>query len=342
MPEAFPPPEAEPHLADPARPGGDLFSSRAWLATTVAAALPAGSRAVWAAAEGVGLALRRTGRRLESLTTPYSQAWAPLLAAGADPHAAGRALGALWRGAPPGLLEVMDPAAPGLAPFLEGLAEAGLAVRRFAHVGQWHEPLPPRLGYAGYLAARPAALRNTLRRKAIRAQDARLALEAAPGPGLEAAIRDFEAVRARSWKPAEPFPGFDAALMRALAPAGLVRLGVLHLGGAPAAAQYWVLDHAGEDGRRRALVPKLFHDEAQTRASPGTLLTAMMIERLIEEDGVGELDFGRGDDPYKAMWVSRRRQRIGALIADPRHPLGLAALARHAAGRLRARLRGRA
>jgi hypothetical protein len=67
-----------------------------------------------------------------------------------------------------------------------------------------------------------------------------------------------------------------------------------------------------------------------------------MIERLIEEDGVRELDFGRGDDGYKGLWVSRRRQRIGVLVADPRHPAGLLALARHGAGRLRARLRGAA
>ena len=50
---------------------------------------------------------------------------------------------------------------------------------------------------------------------------------AAPGPALEAAIAAYEAVRAASWKPHEPFPNFDAQLMRALAAAGALRLGVL-------------------------------------------------------------------------------------------------------------------
>jgi CelD/BcsL family acetyltransferase involved in cellulose biosynthesis len=65
-----------------------------------------------------------------------------------------------------------------------------------------------------------------------------------------------------------------------------------------------------------------------------------MIDSLIAEGGVRELDFGRGDDDYKQLWVGTRRQRIGVLVVDPRHPAGLASLARHAAGRLRARLRG--
>ena len=38
------------------------------------------------------------------------------------------------------------------------------------------------------------------------------------------------------------------------------------------------------------------------RYSPGTVLTAMMLRRLIEEEGVSEIDFGRGDDDYKRGW----------------------------------------
>lgn len=126
--------------------------------------------------------------------------------------------------------------------------------------------------------------------------------------------------------------------MRAAAGLGQLRLGVLRriACGSPIAAQYWILDHGG----RRALLPKLFHDEAAREESPGTVLTAHMIRHLIETDGVRALDFRRGDDPYKRLWVAERRQRIGVVLADPRHPAGALAILRHHAGRARRRLLG--
>jgi CelD/BcsL family acetyltransferase involved in cellulose biosynthesis len=60
-----------------------------------------------------------------------------------------------------------------------------------------------------------------------------------------------------------------------------------------------------------------------------------MVQRLLEADRVEELDFGRGDDDYKRLWVSMRRQRIGVILADPMHPTGLVALARHVVSGLR-------
>lgn len=332
---AFPPPDADAVLPAPGQ--GDFFVSRTWYACVAAHALPPGARAEAAAAHGLWLALRREGARLASLTVPYSQSWAPLAAPGADWRAAGRALAALWRGRPPGMLDTMDPATPGLEAFLEGLREGGLRVLRHDHVGSWHQAWPAGLDWEGYLAERPARLRNTIRRRLERAAGTlRAEILAAPGPALEAGIAAFEAVRARSWKPAEPFPAFDAALMRAAAALGQLRLGVLRRAGcgSPVAAQYWILDHGG----RRALLPKLFHDEGAREASPGTVLTAHMIRHLIEADGVRALDFGRGDDPYKRLWVAERRQRIGVVLADPRHPAGALAILRHHAGRARRRL----
>ncbi len=316
-----------PPAPDP--PAGDLFASRLWFATTAAHALPAGAAAEAAEAHGLWLALRRDGRRLSSLTTQYSQSWAPVEAGGADWHAAGRALAPLWRGRPPGRLEMLEMAQPGMDGFLAGLRDGGIVSKRYGITTQWHHQLPPELGWDAYLATRPSSLRNTIRRKSGRAGECTLVT--APGPALEAAIGDFHAVRAASWKPDEPFPDFDAALMRAIAPLGALRLGVLHQGGRPLAAQYWLLDRGGT----RALVPKLFHVEEARAASPGTVLTAFMLRHLLEVDLVREIDFGRGDDAYKRLWAEQSRPRGGVLLADPRHPAGLLALARHAAGRLR-------
>ena len=80
------------------------------------------------------------------------------------------------------------------------------------------------------------------------------------------------------------------------------------------------------------------HDEQRKALSPGTVLTALMIRRLLDEERVRELDFGRGDDGYKAGWAARRRQRTGIVLADPFRPAGLLAALRHGAGRVRQRL----
>ena len=65
-----------------------------------------------------------------------------------------------------------------------------------------------------------------------------------------------------------------------------------------------------------------------------------MLRRLIDVEGVTEIDFGRGDDEYKRGWATQRRQRIGLVLANPWRARGLAFLGRHAMGRARAALRG--
>jgi hypothetical protein len=338
-PKLQPFPRGGPDAACFAAPGsGDVFATRLWYDTVLGGALPAGARPVLATAGPVALPLLQQGRRLSSLTTPYTLLWRPLVAPGADAaslHAAGRALGTLLRLRPPTRLEAMAPD-PALDPLLDGLRAAGLHIQRYAHFGNWHEALPAGTGWAAYLEARPPALRTTIRRKLARA-GRELAFEtlAAPGPALDAGIAAYETVRAGSWKPHEPFPDFDAALMRAAAGAGLLRLGVLRRDGAPVAAQYWLVDGG------RAFLLKLAHLESERAASPGTALTALMIRDVLDRDGATELDFGRGDDAYKRLWVTERRQRIGVMLTDPRHPLGLVELARQAAGALRRRLRRR-
>ncbi len=319
--------------------GGDPCAGRAWLTAAIAHALPPDAEAaLMVAGDAVLLPLLRQGRRLGNLTTPYSLVWRPLPAPGTGAAAlaeAGRDLGRALRGRPPALLEALDAGDAPTAALIGGLRAAGLAALRFDHFGNWYETLPPETDWGGYLAARPAALRNTIRRRLARAAGRfAFSLLAAPGPALEAGIDAFAAVRAASWKPDEPFPEFDAALMRATAATGELRLGLLHApDGAAVAAQYWLVS-AGS-----AILPKLFHAEAARAESPGTVLTAMMIRHLLEVDQVRSLDFGRGDDSYKRGWVAARRQRIGVLVADPRYPAGLAAVLRHAVGRLRARLR---
>jgi hypothetical protein len=312
--------------------GADFFSSRLWFDLVLAHALPPATIPLAARSapdDAALLLLRRDGRALCSLTTPYSLAWRPLFAPAADLTArqlAGHNLARALRFASPARLELLDPREPDLEPLCAGLAAGGIRALAYDHVGNWHEVLPPCTGWDAYLAARPPALRTTVGRKLKRAaRDMRFEQIAAPGPALEAGIAAYESVRAMSWKPHEPFPAFDAALLRAAAGAGVLRLGVLRQAAdcKPVAAQYWIIDCGGQ----RATVLKLAHAENARAASPGTVLTAMMIRHLLGT-GVQELDFGRGDDDYKQLWVGTRRQRIGLILADPLHPAGLLAIAR--------------
>jgi len=321
------------HLPSPAR---DALGGRAWYDATLAAGMPEGAEAVLAlgAGDAVLVPLMRLGGRLHSLTTPYTLGWRPLPAGRGDAEtmrAAGRDLGRLLRGSAPAVLDSLAAEEPHLDSFVAGLRSAGLVPLRFDHFGNWHEPVTPEDGWDGYLSDRASALQSTIRRKTPRClKRMRFEWIVEPGPRLEAGIAAYEAVRARSWKPFEPSPRFDGTLMRAMAAEGTLRLGVLRLrdGGTPVAAQYWAVSGG------RAVVLKLAHDEAQRDLSPGTVLTALMMADILDGDGtVHEVDFGRGDDPYKRLWAGQRRQRLGLLIADPRHPAGLLAIARQSAGR---------
>ncbi|MBM3492639.1 MAG: GNAT family N-acetyltransferase [Alphaproteobacteria bacterium] len=146
------------------------------------------------------------------------------------------------------------------------------------------------------------------------------------GPGAEpaTALAAYQQVYAASWKEAEPYPAFIPTLIQRLAEDGSLRLGLLSLDGQPAAAQIWLL--AGG----RATIFKLAYDEAQSRWSVGSLLTAWMFRQVLEHEPVAEIDFGRHDDPYKRDWLPERREHWG-LIAYRRDRLGgLAIGLRHA------------
>ena len=265
------------------------------------------------------------------MTTPYTLQWQPLLRTDLDeaPLAAvGQALGRVWRGWPTTRLDAVDADAVWLRPMLRGLRRAGVRPLRFDHFGNWHLPVAG-LGWGQYLAGRPGALRSAVARRSRRLMPAaKFTLVSGPD-GLEAGLADYVRIYAASWKEPEPFPAFNPTLMRAAAHAGSLRLGLLYLNSAPVAAQFWLL-HGGWAG-----VQKLAHDEFYRALAPGTVLTGLMVRHLLETDGAQDLDFGRGDDPYKQQWTGERRQRVGVLLAAPWRVAGALQIARHVAGQLR-------
>lgn len=326
----------EPSIARFADPARDLFASHLWFDTLARAATPHGVAAgcvvigdhtalvpVWCVGSGGGLVVQA------GQSSPYSLEFAPIIAG--DPFRAGRGFAGLARRRGVVRLDALDERNPAIAPFLAGCRAGGLQAQRFAHFGDWSAPVETD-DFDRWLATRPGSLRSTITRKLKRARTtARFHLFGADD--LEVGIAAFEQVYAKSWKQPEPFPLFNITCMRALAGAGLLRLAVLAGPSGPIAAQYWAVSGG------RAMLLKLAHDEAYAALSPGTVLTAQMLDAILARDRPSLLDFGRGDDAYKRLWVDQRHERYGVMLINPRHPRGLAAMATAAAGAVRRRLR---
>ncbi len=274
--------------------------------------------------------------RLLSLSNYYSTEYGPLYAAG-EQHLA-EAFGVIARQIRAGRwaalrLAGLDPEDAAFAPLAEAFAKDGFAVYRYFDSGTWYENTTG-LDFARYVEARPAALRNTWRRKSqkINAEHKTEFVFHDDASRIEDAVEDYQRVYRTSWKGAEPYAEFMPQLIRAAAQVGALRLGVLKADGEAAAAQCWIL------WRGRATIYKLAHDARFNEHSPGTLLTMAMMERVLERDRPREVDFGRGDDGYKKLWLGQRRERWGLVIANRQTLGGLVVSGRESAARMVKRL----
>jgi CelD/BcsL family acetyltransferase involved in cellulose biosynthesis len=316
-----------------------LFTTLPWWNVVLAHAIPACAETIFVAIRSRGhivavVPMLRAGGQLSSLTTPYSCVYRPLIASGLNQATRIAAMSAFARFCRPAGIIRLD-ALPvewdGLAALEIGARDAGLVPLNFDHFGNWYENVAG-VSWSGYLLRRPGALRETIRRRLQRAEKlggARFDMLTHPGQ-MDLAAEVFECVYRRSWKDAEPYPDFNVALMRAVAEHGWLRLGIWSIETEPVAVQLWVV-HAGQ-----AILLKLAHDEAFKAHSPGTVLTALMIRHLLDNEYIAQLDLGRGDDPYKKGWAVERRRRIGLLLINPWRPAGLIALLRHASGKIAA------
>jgi CelD/BcsL family acetyltransferase involved in cellulose biosynthesis len=278
------------------------------------------------------------GREVSALSNFYTAIYAPALAPELEPgdllpltralrSGAGRA--AAYRFSP------MDPQSREFDLLRRALRMAGLSDHTYFAFGNWYEPV--RQTWAGYLKDRSGQVRSTIKRnsKKFAAEGGRLEI-VRDGDALEAGLAAYQAVYAQSWKVPEPYPDFVPGLIRLCARRGWLRLGVAWLGDKPVAAQIWIVANG------RADIYKLAYDEAYKALAPGTLLTALLMEQAIDVDRVREIDYLIGDDPYKAAWMSQRRERHGLVAYDPTTPRGLIGLARQAIGEGWRRLRPKA
>lgn len=260
--------------------------------------------------EALALPLMREGERLVPLANWYSFTWAPLATPGADMPAL---LGAVARDLAGQARRIV------LSPLAGENGNAGRLEQAFRSAG-WrvekhicdtnHVLRPAGRSYADYLASRPGPVRTTLTRKAKKLDVTILtAFDAA-------AWADYEAVYRASWKPEEGKPAMLRRFAEQEGAAGRLRLAIARHGGHPVAVQFWSVEGG------TAYIHKLAHIENAEPLSAGTVLTAALMQHVIDTDRVDLVDFGTGDDSYKGIWMeeARPRWRLDCMLAsDPRN-----------------------
>lgn len=253
------------------------------------------------ASEGVlaWLFLRREGDRAESLSNWYSFAFHPIFAGSPDESRKLIMLVALFRRLralrPRLSILRMEPVPNAdLALITAALERSGWHVRSYQSSVSWTADVSGQ-SFAEFWAARPGELRSTFKRKA-----AKLDYQVEIHTDFDDdSWTSYEEVYAASWKPEEGAPNLLRDLAQAEGAAGKLRLGILTNEGRPVAAQFWTVEND------RALIHKLAYREDAREQSPGTLLSEAMFRHVIDNDRVSVIDFGTGDDGYKAAWMDR-------------------------------------
>lgn len=323
-----------------AEPARAIFQSLDWFEHLARHGMPPGIRldlvcttpsANDPAAPPTCLPLIRTPRGLASLSNFYSGLYGPTGGEGSTEGwlAVCRHLRTIRPRPAQIKLQPLDAEGGFYAKVRDALAAAGYWTDSYFCFGNWYHRTDG-CRFEDYLAARPSAVRNTVRRgrqKLDKAGNWQVSIHTQPGASLDEAISAYEAIYARSWKPAEAYPNFIRGLCQMAARNGWLRLGVLALEGHAMASQLWLFS-AGT-----AYIFKLAYDPAAARFSPGSVLTAAMMEHAIDQDGAEEIDYLSGDDAYKQDWMSQRRERLGLVAFDPAAMHGLLGALRHFGGR---------
>ncbi len=273
------------------------------------------------------------GGRFRSLTNFYSTRYRPLLTPGVASEDLAAWIGLWVAKARPSMVtfEAMAVEHPAFQALEAGLRDAGLLPYRYFAFGNWYLKAEG-LSWEAYVKTLSSKLRNTLKRlgRKFEAESAGrfdIVTSASTQQQVQAALAAYEAVYASSWKAPEPFPKFLPGLVDLAARKGWLRLGVAYAGEQPVAAQIWLVV-AG-----RACIYKVGYDERFSAFSPGALLTGQLMQYVLEVDRVREVDYLVGDDSYKRIWMSDRRERWGLVAYNPKSLTGLMLAGREAAWR---------
>jgi len=200
---------------------------------------------------------------------------------------------------------------------------AGWMVSRHPKTASWTANVEGKT-FEQYWAERPGALTNTVarkRKKAIIATEIHTRFD----PAIWA---EYESIYAESWKPTEGSITFLRALAEREGAEGALRLGIARHDGEAIAAQLWTIEPD------RALIHKLAYRPTFAQLSPGTILSVAMFKHVIDVDQVPLIDYGTGDEAYKADWMDRRATLDQIHCRNPAYARSWLAIARNYAAQL--------
>lgn len=298
--------QADPALAHLFAPGPGVtpFDRLDWLRLMAEECLTRGRCFVAVAREGDAIAalpLCETRAGLGALANWYSFVARPRFAADGE-----RLLPTLVRSLAPVAALHFAPLPETEAQLMANAARAAGWIGALTPDHVNHVLHPAGRDFATWWATRPGQLRETMRRKG-RKVAIRIARD------FDAADwASYEAIYAKSWKPAEGSPAFLRRFAQAEGAAGHLRLGLASIDDQPVAAQFWTVEQG------TAFIHKLAHDPAATAHSPGTVLTHALFAMAFDEDRVETIDFGTGDDAYKRDWMETTRTRYRLEAYHPR------------------------
>jgi CelD/BcsL family acetyltransferase involved in cellulose biosynthesis len=269
-------------------------------------------------------------RAVEALGNYYTALYAPLIDPQLDAEGLAPLIRAVRRMNSPMAslrLQPMDRQSRSYRVLLPALRLAGLLPFEFYCFGNWYLRAPQ--DWAAFLAGRNSKMRSNIKRmeKKLAQDDGRIEI-IVDSAQRERAIEIYERVYGVSWKQQEPYPEFMPGLIKQTAERGWLRLGIVWLKAQPIAVQVWIVANGKAD------IYKVAYDEAFKDYSPGTVLTARLMQHVIERDGVSEVDYLIGDDPYKKNWMSDHRERWGIVAYNPTTVGGALGAMREALGRL--------
>ncbi|PCD02529.1 hypothetical protein COC42_14045 [Sphingomonas spermidinifaciens] len=297
-----------------------LYDRLEWFERTLGNCPPSGRPLIARARRGGGTAwlfLMRRGARARALANWYTLAFDAVTIGDAPLAALPDCLGAIGHVE---LSPVEEPEA-----LADAFRAAGWRVSVTPMSVNWR--IAPGTDFAAFWAARPGKLRSTVERKGKKAK-----LDIAIHRSFSSeAWKAYEAIYAASWKGEEGSWPFLRAMAEAEGAAGTLRLGIASKNGQPLAAQLWTVEHG------RATIHKLAYREDARALSPGSILSHAMFAHVIERDRPALIDYGTGDQPYKADWMDTAHTLWRIEASNPRHPVGLAMIAatlvRRAVGR---------